>query len=135
MRRSAPALTLLLLVLAVGLAACGGADDKQALPETMEGTTAASTTTTTSTTGNGGKGDAAAGKGVFASGGCGSCHALSDAGASGAVGPNLDETKPSYDLVVDRVTNGKGVMPSFEGQLDEKQIQDVSAYVVEATSG
>jgi mono/diheme cytochrome c family protein len=31
--------------------------------------------------------------------------------------------------VVDRVTNGKGVMPSFKGQLSEKQIEDVAAYV------
>ena len=53
---------------------------------------------------------------------------LADAGATGAVGPNLDETKPSYDLVVDRVTNGKGVMPAF-GDLSEQQIQDVAAYV------
>ena len=46
------------------------------------------------------------------------CHTLADAGASGAVGPNLDETKPSYELVVDRVTNGKGVMPSVRGPAD-----------------
>ena len=131
MHRSARALILLLL--AAGLAACGGEENKQALPETVEGTTSAATTT--SGGGDVGEGDAAAGKEVFASGGCGSCHVLSDAGASGAVGPSLDEAKPSYDLVVDRVTNGKGVMPSFEGQLDEKQIQDVAAYVVQATSG
>ena len=43
--------------------------------------------------------------------------------------PNLDEAKPPYDLVVDRVTNGKGVMPPFKGQLSEQQIQDVAAYV------
>jgi cytochrome c6 len=33
--------------------------------------------------------------------------------------------------VVDRVTNGKGVMPSFKGQLTDQQIQDVAAYVSE----
>jgi mono/diheme cytochrome c family protein len=28
-----------------------------------------------------------------------------------------------------------GAMPSFKGQLDEKQIQDVAAYVVASTQG
>ena len=51
------------------------------------------------------------------------------------VGPNLDQAKPDAALVVDRVTNGKGAMPSFEGQLSEKQIQDVAAYVVASTQG
>ena len=74
-------------------------------------------------------GDAAAGKQVFESAGCASCHTLADAGATGAVGPNLDEAKPAGSLVVDRVTNGKGAMPPFEGQLSETQIQDVAAYV------
>jgi mono/diheme cytochrome c family protein len=80
-------------------------------------------------------GDPAAGKEVFASAGCTGCHTLADAGASGAVGPNLDEAKPPYELVIDRVTNGKGAMPPFAGQLSEQQIQDVAAYVVQATGG
>ena len=61
------------------------------------------------------RGDAAAGEAVFASAGCGGCHTLEAAGSSGNVGPNLDEAKPDVALVVDRVTNGMGVMPSFEG--------------------
>lgn len=80
-------------------------------------------------------GDATAGKAVFASAGCGGCHTLEAAGSSGSVGPNLDEAKPDAALVVDRVTNGMGVMPSFKGQLSEKQIQDVAAYVVASTHG
>jgi cytochrome c553 len=78
-------------------------------------------------------GDPAAGKSVFTSAGCVSCHTLKAAGATGQVGPNLDEAKPDAALVVDRVTNGMGVMPSFKGQLDEKQIQDVAAFVVDST--
>lgn len=78
-------------------------------------------------------GDAAvvAGKEVFASAeaGCGSCHTLADAGAEGSVGPNLDDRPPTAELVVDRVTNGKGVMPAFEGKLTEEQIADLAAYV------
>lgn len=80
-------------------------------------------------------GDPAAGKEIFATAGCATCHTLADAGANGTIGPNLDQLKPPYDLVIDRVTNGKGVMPSFKGQLSEQQIQDVAAYVVQATSG
>ncbi len=71
------------------------------------------------------------GKSIFASN-CGSCHTLADAGTSGAVGPNLDESKPSAQLVTDRVTNGKGGMPSFKASLDAAQIQAVSEYVSSA---
>lgn len=87
---------------------------------------------TTEASGGGAAGDAAAGKEVFASAGCGGCHTLGAAGSSGAVGPNLDDTKPSAALVVDRVTNGKGVMPPFKGSLDERQIADVAAFVSES---
>ncbi len=80
-------------------------------------------------------GDAAAGEAVFATAGCGGCHTLEAAGSSGNVGPNLDEAKPDAALVVDRVTNGKDGMPSFKGQLSEKQIQDVAAYVAASTQG
>ena len=69
------------------------------------------------------------GKSIFASAGCNGCHTLADAGATGTVGPNLDEAKPSKELVVDRVTNGQGGMPSFKGQLSEEQIQAVADYV------
>lgn len=87
---------------------------------------------TTEAGGGGAAGDAAAGKEVFASAGCGGCHTLGAAGSSGTVGPNLDDTKPSAALVVDRVTNGKGVMPPFKGSLDERQIADVAAFVSES---
>jgi mono/diheme cytochrome c family protein len=80
-------------------------------------------------------GDAEAGAAVFESAGCGGCHTLEAAGTSGTVGPNLDDSKPEASLVVERVTNGKGAMPSFRDQLDDKQIQDVAAYVVESTGG
>jgi cytochrome c6 len=68
------------------------------------------------------------GKSIFTAN-CGSCHTLADAGTAGAVGPNLDDARPPKDLVVDRVTNGKGAMPSFSDSLDEKQIQAVADYV------
>jgi mono/diheme cytochrome c family protein len=66
---------------------------------------------------------------VFASAGCGTCHTLADAGSSGAVGPNLDDAKPTKELAVDRVTNGAGAMPPFAGQLTDEQIDAVATYV------
>jgi cbb3-type cytochrome c oxidase subunit III len=63
---------------------------------------------------------------------CGGCHVLADAGTTGKIGPNLDQAKPTKALAVDRVTNGKGNMPSFKGQLTAKQIQAVADYVSSA---
>jgi mono/diheme cytochrome c family protein len=82
-----------------------------------------------------GRGDAKAGAAVFAEQGCGGCHTLKEAGSDGSIGPNLDEAKPDYDLVVDRVTNGKGVMPAFGDELSEQEIRNVAAYVAQATGG
>ena len=99
-------------------------------PGGAEETTPTETTPTETTAGGGPTaGDAAAGKEVFATAGCTSCHTLADAGATGSVGPNLDDAKPPAERVVERVTNGKGVMPSFSGQLSAQQIADVAAYV------
>jgi mono/diheme cytochrome c family protein len=80
-------------------------------------------------------GDPVAGKTVFETAGCKGCHTLKDAGATGTVGPNLDDAKPALSLVVTRVTKGQGSMPPFKGQLSDKQIADVAAYVVKATGG
>jgi mono/diheme cytochrome c family protein len=80
-------------------------------------------------------GDSTAGKQVFLSAGCVGCHTLADANAHGTVGPNLDDAKPPLSLVVTRVTKGAGAMPSFKGQLSDKQIANVAAYVVKATGG
>ena len=80
-------------------------------------------------------GDPVAGKVIFKTGPCAGCHTLADAGTTGTVGPNLDDAKPPLSLVVDRVTNGAGAMPSFKGTFSDKQIADVAAYVVKATGG
>jgi mono/diheme cytochrome c family protein len=76
-------------------------------------------------------GDETEGEAIFASSGCGGCHALAAAGSNGSVGPNLDETKPSKELAVDRVTNGQGGMPSFKDELSEAQIDAVATFVAE----
>jgi len=81
------------------------------------------------------KGVSSAGKGVFASAGCGSCHTLAAAHATGTVGPNLDQLKPSYRTVTGQVTLGGAAMPSFKGRLSSQQIADVAAFVVDSTGG
>jgi cytochrome c6 len=82
------------------------------------------------------EGDPVAGKEIFlGDGGCGACHTLADAGTSGVIGPNLDESQPDLDLAVQRITDGQGAMPSFEGQLTEQQILDVATYVSTAAGG
>ncbi len=106
-----------------GVSAAAGATTTTAGPPPPTSTAA------TTTTGGGGGNLVAQGKAVFQKAGCTSCHTLKDAGATGTVGPNLDQKKPPKALVVDRVTNGKGAMPSFKAQLSPAEIQAVAAYV------
>ena len=153
MRRTALLLVLLVASIgAVALAGCGQEQEQTATPETVEGeiTTTESTETETTETDETEtettetdetetettvttpvvEGDPAAGKEVFlGASACGGCHTLADAGTSGQVGPNLDEAQPDSELVLDRVTNGQGGMPSFSSTLSEQQIADVAAYV------
>jgi outer membrane protein assembly factor BamB/mono/diheme cytochrome c family protein len=68
------------------------------------------------------------GKTIFTTN-CASCHTLSEAGASGNVGPNLDELKPDKALVETQVTNGGGGMPPFGGILSPQEIEAVAEYV------
>ena len=79
--------------------------------------------------GGSGEGDAAAGEAVFTAN-CGSCHTLEEAGTTGTVGPNLDESTLDVDAVVTQVENGGGGMPPFGGQLSEEEIANVAAFVV-----
>jgi mono/diheme cytochrome c family protein len=79
--------------------------------------------------------DVVLGKQVFLTAGCAGCHTLADAGATGTVGPSLDAARPSATLVAQRVREGKGVMPSFAGQLGDAEIAAVAAYVSGAAAG
>jgi mono/diheme cytochrome c family protein len=81
------------------------------------------------------KGDPKSGSSVFTSAGCGGCHTLAAAKATGTVGPNLDSLKPDYRTVTAQVTNGGTGMPSFKSTLKTQQIADVAAYVVTSTGG
>ncbi|MNZ56748.1 Cbb3-type cytochrome c oxidase subunit CcoP [compost metagenome] len=60
---------------------------------------------------------------------CSLCHTLREAGASGAVGPDLDQLKPDAARVEAAVRNGLGVMPPFAESLSDEQIRAVAAYV------
>ena len=129
MRRAATLLAL--LTLATGVAGCGGGEEASPLPETVEGTVPAATTSEAEAPEI--EGNAEAGESVYASAGCGGCHALEAAGSSGSIGPNLDDSKPDFALAFDRIHNGRGAMPPFEGDLTDQQIADVAQYVVEST--
>jgi mono/diheme cytochrome c family protein len=90
-------------------------------------------------------GNAAAGKPVFLSAGCGACHAFKEAGASATVGPNLDQVLKGKDAafihesIVDpnkEIASGfqPNVMPeNFEQQLSAKQLDDLVAFLSQAT--
>jgi mono/diheme cytochrome c family protein len=75
------------------------------------------------------------GKQLFNDFGCGSCHSLADASATGHVGPAFDgNTNLSDSFIVSRVTNGQGAMPAFAGQMSPDDIAAVAAYVMHAAS-
>lgn len=132
---------LLVGVVVLGLVVAGYAvgyergKDKGASSTTPTSAPATTTTATTEPTTTGATDIATQGSEVFASAGCGGCHILADAGASGTVGPNLDDAKPSLQLVTDRVTNGMGTMPAFKGQLSDAEIKAVATYVSQAAGG
>ncbi|HEY8644469.1 MAG TPA: c-type cytochrome [Gaiellaceae bacterium] len=77
----------------------------------------------------GGKAAPPNGKQLFASAGCGGCHVLKAAGATGNVGPNLDQLKPAAARVERQVTNGGAAMPSFKGRLTPAEIKAVAKFV------
>ena len=75
------------------------------------------------------------GKQIFLEdGNCATCHTLADANSNGNIGPNLNEIKPDISRVLMAVTNGIGVMPAYQGQLSDEEINAVATYVVESTN-
>jgi cytochrome c oxidase subunit II len=85
------------------------------------------------------------GKTVFSSSGCGSCHTLKDAAASGKVGPDLDEALKSKDEAFieqsisepnAEIASGfqPNIMPQTYGsQLTSQQLKDLVAYLKTST--
>jgi len=75
-----------------------------------------------------------AGRKLFSDYSCGACHALADAGASGSIGPSLDRNANlTKGFVVTTVSDGRGAMPSFAGQMSDAEIATLADYIVGAT--
>ena len=121
---------LLLALCALVAAGCGGGREVAPTAETVEGTLPEPETEAEPVA----EGDAAAGKAIFTDN-CGGCHALEAAGTNGTAGPNLDDSKPGREEAATQIRNGGNGMPEFKDQLTEKQIADVTAFVVESTGG
>jgi cytochrome c oxidase subunit II len=93
---------------------------------------------------------AQAGKAVFESNGCGSCHTLQAAGATGKVGPDLDKLpayaeqagKPLEDFTKESIVDPnayvqpgypKGVMPPFA--LPNDQLDALVTFLIDSSKG
>jgi cytochrome c6 len=70
---------------------------------------------------------ARAGKQIFTAEGCGGCHRLADAGASGSSGPDLDKLAPDAATVASKVRSGGGSMPSYD--LPAPELDALAKYV------
>jgi cytochrome c oxidase subunit II len=91
----------------------------------------------------GGGGGAPQGEAIFAANGCGSCHTLSEAGANGTVGPNLDDISQAdrayiEESIVDpnaEIAEGfsRGIMPdNFGDRLSPGELDALVEYLLEA---
>lgn len=65
---------------------------------------------------------------------CALCHSLKHAGATGSIGPDLDDLKPDAARVAAALRSGVGSMPSFKDSLSEEQITAVARYVANASA-
>jgi mono/diheme cytochrome c family protein len=91
------------------------------------------------------EGDPTAGKQVFTSAGCTSCHTLSAAGSTAQTGPNLDEVLQGKDAAFIResivnpdaeVAEGfsQDLMPENYGeQLSDEELANLVAFLVQST--
>jgi cytochrome c2 len=94
------------------------------------------------------KGDPAAGKKLFASNGCTGCHTYAPAGSNAKVGPDLDKLSqyaqkagqgPLDQFVETSIVNPSAyvesgysdVMPKSYGDLPQKQIADLVAFLTQ----
>jgi mono/diheme cytochrome c family protein len=131
---------LLFIAVAFLLAGCGGGSTVSPTAETVVGSVP--TTTAQAVTGN-----AAAGAPLFKAQGCGGCHTFQPAGTNGTVGPDLDKLADYAkkanqgslaDFTHESIANPtayieKGyppTMPDFGQTLSDKQIADLTAYLV-----
>jgi mono/diheme cytochrome c family protein len=127
------------------------AAEGESAPAETTGTTPGGTGTAPTGTGGGAAtGNPDAGKQIFtatAQPACATCHTLQEAGATGTVGPNLDDGLKGKDAafihesIVDpnaEVTSGfqPGIMPQTYGdQLNDQQLADLVAFLLQAAKG
>lgn len=125
---------LLVLVLPLFVAACGGGETTTPTPEGVEGSVPQETVAA---------GDAEAGKEVYdsANPSCGTCHTFEAAGSDGTTGPNLDESLEGKDaqFILESIVNpdaeitegfSAGIMPKTYGEdLSDKQLADLVAFL------
>ncbi|MET3852608.1 MULTISPECIES: cytochrome c [unclassified Paenibacillus] len=112
------------LLLVLSLSACGKSSDNNN-NQGAANNNAGNTGTTTGQTG----GNAAAGNGEATfKANCVSCHGNN---LEGAVGPNLQKVGAKYsaDEIAGIVSNGRGGMPAFKGQLSDADIQGVAQWL------
>jgi mono/diheme cytochrome c family protein len=114
--------------------------------QTTEATTTGATETGQTETGAP-EGDPAAGRQVFTSAGCTSCHTLSAAGSTSQTGPNLDEVLQGKDAAFIResivnpdaeVAEGfsQDLMPENYGeQLSDEDLANLVAFLVQSATG
>src|SRR5215211_2800799 len=125
---------LVLVALCLVLAACGGEQTVSPTAEDVQGTLPKEQPVT--------GGDAAAGKELFTSQGCNSCHTYGPANSTGTVGPKLDNLAEDAEKAdqgsVDEYTATSiknpgayvvpgfpaGVMPSYD-KLSDDQVADL----------
>lgn len=64
---------------------------------------------------------------------CALCHTLADAGATGEIGPVLDQLRPEFDRVKKAVVDGIGPMQANE-VLSDEEVDAVAHYVSTVTA-
>jgi mono/diheme cytochrome c family protein len=131
---------LLVLVVALVAAGCGGGETVSPTPETVVGDVPQETGPAVDAA----QGDPEAGKTIFmetASPACSTCHTYGPAGSTAVVGPNLDDSLQDDDAntilesIVDpskELTPGfQDLMPKDYGEnLDEQQLTDLVAFLL-----
>jgi cytochrome c551/c552 len=152
------------VILALGvlaLAGCGGERTVSPKPEKVVGSVPAQPTTSTTqggtttqgggaTTTGGKKGGGAAGKAIFDSNGCNSCHTYAPAGSKSQIGPDLDKLpqyakqakKPLEQFVRESIVSpdayvqpgfAKGIMPSSFASLPKDQLDALVAFLTKGS--
>ncbi len=89
--------------------------------------------------------EATTGEQIFTAAGCAGCHTFQPAGSTGTIGPDLDDLAsaagdmPPEEFVRQsildpdaEITEGfqPGVMPAFEGRLNDEQVQALVQYLL-----